>query len=117
MQNTTFNILKTVAKTCEKSLLVEHDFNNTNLVTKVKIPHSQLKSHITKQLLTSMSVAMRIYKPLSDIHYILMSTSLKSSRLQVYLYINANSAVKCIIKQDSFFLLSYVIGINKISKS
>ena len=57
------NILKTVAKTC-----VEHDFNNTNLVTKVKEEnfHSQLKSHI-KQLVTSIQVDIRIYLPLKVI--------------------------------------------------
>ena len=46
---------------------VEHDFNNTNLVTKVKEEnfHSQLKSYnITKQLLTLISVDIRIYLPL-----------------------------------------------------
>ena len=54
---------KTVAKTC-----VEHDFNNTNLVTKVKEEnfHSQLKSHI-KQLMTSIQVDIRIYLPLKVI--------------------------------------------------
>ena len=63
MQNTThYDILKTVARIVRKTL-VEHYFNNTNLVTKVKVEtfHSQLKSQITKQLLTSISVDIRIY--------------------------------------------------------
>ena len=51
-----------------ESPYVEHDFNNTNLVTKEKVEnfHSQLNT--TKQLLTSISVDIRIYLPLSDIH-------------------------------------------------
>ena len=59
------HILKTVAKSC-----VEHDFNNTNLVTKVKEENfnSQLKSHKTKQLLTSIQVDIRIYLPLKVIY-------------------------------------------------
>ena len=49
MQNTTLNILKTVAKTYEKVLRL----NIT--VTKVKVAnfHSRLNSYITKQLLTN----------------------------------------------------------------
>ena len=50
---------KTVAKTCKKILLkVEHGFNNTNLAIKVKVENFplQLKSQITKQLLTPISV-------------------------------------------------------------
>ena len=59
--NTTLNILKTVGKICEKVLTkVEHD-----LVAKVKVEnfiHS--RSHIAKQVLTSISVDMRSYQPL-----------------------------------------------------
>ena len=81
-------VFKKFTKTCEKV----QKLNLTNLVTKVKVEnfHSQLKSHITKQLLTSISVDIRIFSILkSDIHrglvasmnitfsgrWILMSTS------------------------------------------
>ena len=59
--NTTFNILKTVAKMCEKVLRL-----NMTSSTKVKGENflSQFKSHITKQLSTSISVCVRIYLPL-----------------------------------------------------
>ena len=43
-----YSILKTVAKTCKKVL----NFNNQNLVTKVK-------RHKSKQLLTSISVGIK----------------------------------------------------------
>ena len=45
---------------------VEFYFNNTNLVTKLKVEtfHSQSYMHITKQLFTSISVNARIYLPL-----------------------------------------------------
>ena len=48
-----------VVKSCE------NDFSNTILVAKVKVEfHIKcLKSHITKQLLTSISVDIRIYLP------------------------------------------------------
>ena len=52
--------LKTVVKTCE------NDFSNAILVAKVKIEFDTvtwLKSHITKQLLTSISVDIRIHLP------------------------------------------------------
>ena len=51
--------LKTVVKTCE------NDFSNTIFVAKVKVKvlHKWLKSHITKQLLTSISVDIRNYVP------------------------------------------------------
>ena len=44
---------------CEKPL-VKKDFNYTNLVTKVKVEHfhSQMKIHITKELLTAVLVAL-----------------------------------------------------------
>ena len=53
------SISKTVVKTCE------NDLNNTILVTcvKVELLHKRLKSHITRQLLTSISVDIRIYLP------------------------------------------------------
>ena len=64
------NILMTVAKTCEKvlrclRLKVEHVFNNKSESS--NIFHSYLKSDITKQLLTSISVDIRIYLPLKVI--------------------------------------------------
>ena len=51
--------LKTVVKTCE------NDFSNTIFVAKVKVKvlHKWLKSNITKQLLTSISVDIRNYVP------------------------------------------------------
>ena len=51
--------LKTVVKSCE------NDFSNTILVAKVKVRvfHKWLKSHITKQLMTSISVDIKIYLP------------------------------------------------------
>ena len=50
--------LKAVVVTCEK------DFSNTIFVAKVKLKvHKWLKSHITKQLLNSISVDIRIYLP------------------------------------------------------
>ena len=51
------NISKIVVKTCE------NDLSNTILVIKVKVEllHRRLKSHITKQLLTSLSVDIRMY--------------------------------------------------------
>ena len=45
-----------VVKSCE------NDFSNAILVVKVE-SHKCLKSHITKQLLTSISVDIRIYLP------------------------------------------------------
>ena len=48
-------------KTCKNLVerpLVKHDFYNTNLGRKV---NSQLQNHITKQLLTSLSVEIRKY--------------------------------------------------------
>ena len=59
-----WNILITVDKTCEEVLRLTVDFNNK---VKVEKFHSKLKSHITKQLLTSISVDMRIYLPLKVI--------------------------------------------------
>ena len=51
--------LKTVVKTCE------NDSSNTIFVAKVKVSglHKYLKSHETKQLLTSIAVDIRIYLP------------------------------------------------------
>ena len=39
LQNTTLKYLKQIRipKTCETNILVEHDLNNTNLVTKEKV--------------------------------------------------------------------------------
>ena len=75
MLNTTLKYLRAVDKTCGKvlRLKVENDL----------IQQQKLKSHITKQLLTSISVDIRIYLPLKVLitfsgRYILMSTSLKS---------------------------------------
>ena len=60
----TFQNARYYVKTCEKvlmlnitSTLVEHSFNNRNLEN----VHSQLNSNIAKQLLTSISVDIRIY--------------------------------------------------------
>ena len=65
MQNTTLKYFKTVAKTSEKVLKL----NMISTVTKVKVDifHSQMKSHIRKQLLTSISVDAWIYLPLKVI--------------------------------------------------
>ena len=57
----------TIAKTCEKvfrclRLKVEHVFNNKSESN--NFFHSQMKSHIIKQLLSSISVDIRIYLPL-----------------------------------------------------
>ena len=66
MQNTTLKYFeKKVAEPSEKVLKM----NMTSTFTKVKVDifHSQMKSHITKQLLTSISVDIWIYLPLKVI--------------------------------------------------
>ena len=73
LQNTTVtvNISKTVAKTCEKILMLSMNSNKfkSNYKVECRKFHSQLKSHITKQLFTS---NLGRYKELStlkrDIH-------------------------------------------------
>ena len=46
-------LLKTVAKTCEKVIRVEPDFNNTNLVTRVKVEFSfKVEKLYTEQKIT-----------------------------------------------------------------
>ena len=50
--------------------MIEYDFDNTNQVKKVKVEnvHSQFKNrHITKQLLTTISVDTMIYLPIKVI--------------------------------------------------
>ena len=61
MQNT---ILKYSITVVRKSELVEHELNNKSESINL---HSLLKCHITKQLLTSISVDMGIYLPLKVI--------------------------------------------------
>ena len=55
LKNTALNVLITVAKICEKVLML-----NMALATNVKVENFQ---SMTKQLLTSISVEMRIYQP------------------------------------------------------
>ena len=61
IQNTSLNCLITVAKTCEKVLRLNMSESKRKIIQNLK------KHHITKQLLTLISVEMKIYLPLKVI--------------------------------------------------
>ena len=64
MQNTTLNILKTVVKTSEKGLYLKLlKQYKSSYKSESRIFYSQLKSHITKRLSTSISLNIRIIYP------------------------------------------------------